>query len=379
MTNSNCLICLLRPIFTYSSIITTQIVLSCPHRDEKFKIEYSKLFGAISTVIFLISLTLLIIFYQIFLKSTESIIEVVFIIHGMFSYTRMANLTFFGHLRVKEKIMELKQLVKVLNEASYYGIEVFLTETTIQRYKTWSVVAITGAALLEGVFLLSCSFYFDTTLWTLMEQTTNVFCSFLHVIAVGNYILFGFLYKKLFSVCLNEMKRDLGEKNCFMVINNKKKFNKLIRLYLKLMKCYEIYGKSAEEIDTISLIMYIAMFINTAFLIYIGCYYETINYRFVFNSMQSLSGFIIISFYLFQIEGLKHIGNDLKSFIFKFPINSLDSFTSNQVELALILLEIKTPLIRPLQMFTVGSSLIMFASTITYVLVALQFHVMFSD
>ncbi|KAF2900677.1 hypothetical protein ILUMI_05513, partial [Ignelater luminosus] len=69
-------------------------------------------------------------------------------------------------------------------------------------------------------------------------------------------------------------------------------------------------------------------------------------------------------------------GEDILSFLLKYPISKLSPTEAAQVETLITTLTIQKPVLRASDIFTVGTKLLASISgtVVTYVLVALQFH-----
>ncbi|XP_044270063.1 uncharacterized protein LOC123014844 [Tribolium madens] len=83
---------------------------------------------------------------------------------------------------------------------------------------------------------------------------------------------------------------------------------------------------------------------------------------------------------LFKLQELNSLSQDILSFLFKCPISKLNKLESAQVEMLIATLTLQKPEIKISDILTVGTGLLASISgtVLTYVLVALQFHAIWS-
>ncbi|CAG9865039.1 unnamed protein product [Phyllotreta striolata] len=75
------------------------------------------------------------------------------------------------------------------------------------------------------------------------------------------------------------------------------------------------------------------------------------------------------------------LGNDLLSFLYKYPISRLSRNEASQVEMLILTLTLEKPVLSASDVFIVGTNLLssITGNVITYLLVALQFNAAFSN
>ncbi|CAH1367220.1 unnamed protein product [Tenebrio molitor] len=91
-------------------------------------------------------------------------------------------------------------------------------------------------------------------------------------------------------------------------------------------------------------------------------------------------GSLACIFAIYKYQQLHDLSQDILSFLFRCPISKLSPLESAQIEMLITTLTLQKPQLKASDIFTIGTRLLPSVSgtVLTYVLVALQFHALWS-
>nr|XP_008190686.2 PREDICTED: uncharacterized protein LOC103312264 isoform X2 [Tribolium castaneum] len=392
---SDCVICATRPVLYVNQINIYQARFYCYHRKPESRPHFR-------TSVILKSVTILcnvLLIYGIVndfnqIEGRFNAKQVVIFIEMSYNFsTIIINIIFL--LKNWIKLRESHGLITLINNKVKYGVEVILTSHTAKRLRNMFMVMVIGLTVEEIIM-----FFVELT----MENVTNEL--FVRMIMIEIFILsnaslglyciqFLFMYEYMFDQCFNEIEKFLNElpANYFRVFENSQQnvisgltlfeqLQKLQRLYMSLRRNFKLNETFLQPgviiIHCVNICFLLIGYVYFSVMFFEG---EAVLLKFdIYLILKSSALVVAFCFLCYQAQKVAVMSQDILSFLFKCPISKLNKLESAQVEMLIATLTIQKPEVKVSDIFTIGTGLLASISgaVLTYVLVALQFHAIWS-
>ncbi|KAJ3663176.1 hypothetical protein Zmor_007482 [Zophobas morio] len=257
---------------------------------------------------------------------------------------------------INDKFRENVRLIVDGSYPSYLGLCLLLTGKTFYQYQILTVGKVCDLLTLL-IFLLT---YFSTfvVVLTMVEA-----------------------YFLLFGKCQHQMKMVIAQRDIFSARFLKRRLRKLQKLHMVLSLNFQII----QETFNFSLLLF--WFGGTT--IMIGNIFGLSNYVFydeelsenaIVTLVVSVFGALSTTYLIFKLDKLGNVSEDILSFLFQCPVSKLNPLESAQIEMLIYTLTLQKPVLKASDIFVLKTGLIASVSgtILTYVLVALQFHAVWS-
>ncbi|CAG9858749.1 unnamed protein product [Phyllotreta striolata] len=381
---TDCFICAIRPLISLGATVSYIATPDCPHRanslsnhPHKPKFLYSKSKTLFATSWILIVLAELIYICRC-LRQNETPPEKK--ANYTFMFPALLNTLCFSMSFIvynKDYMLFTNGFLEIIEQRKLYGIDTMLTSKIMGYYsiysKCMSILHCSTAVLQVLVFLYKMERfeldYIGLTL-ALLVCTVNT----------GSYVAFFVSTITVYYIMLSKMREEIETALHRKEETLSEKLRILQRFYLLCVFNYKrhIFAYGTMLMHFTQFLFEVASLVDYLLNAYFLTDDDEFHWMAAFRVLFLNYGNAFIGFYIWLINQLILIGDDLLSFLYKYPINRLSRSEASQVEMLILTLTLEKPILRASDIFTVGTVLLSTVSgnAVTYVLVALQFNVL---
>ncbi|KAF2900675.1 hypothetical protein ILUMI_05511 [Ignelater luminosus] len=231
------------------------------------------------------------------------------------------------------------------------------------------------------------------TLMLFLNSILMVLYKYVHSMGIFQGLLSSCLYKTLFKKCLRKIESVLvnhlgiaqgrpNYDNQHVVLEDsshdigfEEKLKRLKCLYVSLVFNFNQLSSFSHPAFLLWWLELVGLFIIHFYMV-MKAYGDSDIDQILLN-LKTYYGVLFVVYYTAMADEVRKVNQDILSFLFKYPISKLSSTEAAQVEMLITTLTVRKPVLKASDIFTISTSLLASISgtVVTYVLVALQFHI----